>query len=307
MVWMRLRLILSWYGKGRRLKPLLQTRRFVITTLVAFLSVFSFGCVLIGGAVEPTAAPVLQPTPTLFVTPTVALPTATVAADSGWQVLRTGLEKRVINVVDGNGRLVESVYLLRFEPAYYQFGVAYRPGEPLSLEAWQAETGALVVMNGGYFTELNVATGLIVSNGQASGASYGDFAGMLAVTAEGPELRWLGERPYDPNETLVAAVQSFPLLVKPGGLVGFPDEDGLVNRRTVVAQDRQGRILFLVAPGGYFTLHQLSIYLVNSDLDLDIALNLDGGTSTGLLLAEPAEGIGAYTLLPAVITVHKNE
>jgi hypothetical protein len=130
---------------------------------------------------------------------------------------------------------------------------------------------------------------------------------MLAVTAEGPELRWLAERPYDPNEGLVAAVQSFPLLVKPGGLVGFPDEDGLVNRRTVVAQDRQGRILFLVAPRGYFTLHQLSVFLVASDLELDIALNLDGGTSTGLLLAEPAEGIGAYTLLPAVITVEERE
>jgi uncharacterized protein YigE (DUF2233 family) len=237
----------------------------------------------------------------------VALPTVTVAADTGWEGLRPGLEKRVINVMGEDGRLVESVYLLRFEPAFFQFGVAYRPGEPLSLEEWQAETGALVVMNGGYFTEMNVATGLIVSNGQASGVSYGDFAGMLAVTAEGPELRWLSQRPYDPNEALLAAVQSFPLLVKPGGLVGFPEEDGLVNRRTVVAQDRQGRILFLVAPRGYFTLHQLSVYLVNSGLDLDIALNLDGGTSTGLLLAEPAEGIGAYTLLPAVITVEERE
>lgn len=234
-------------------------------------------------------------------------PTATVPADTGWQLLRPGLEKRVINVMREDGRLAESVYILRFEPALFEFGVAYRPGEPLSLEQWQAETGALVVVNGGYFTEMNVATGLIVSNGQASGVSYGDFAGMLAVTAEGPELRWLVERPYDPNEGLVAAVQSFPLLVKPGGLVGFPDEDGLVNRRTVVAQDRQGRILFLLAPRGYFTLHRLSVFLAASDLELDIALNLDGGTSTGLLLAEPAEGIGAYTLLPAVITVDERE
>jgi uncharacterized protein YigE (DUF2233 family) len=304
MRWHRLR---SWKGRSKRLKPLRQTSWFVVTALAVCLGVFGFGCVLMGGSVEPTTAPALPPTPTLFVTSTIPLPTATVPADSGWQLLRPGLEKRVINVLDGNGRLVESVYLLRFEPAYYQFGVAYRPGEPLSLEAWQAETGALVVMNGGYFTEINVATGLIVSDGQVSGVSYGDFAGMLAVTAEGPELRWLSQRPYDPNEVLLAAVQSFPLLVKPGGLVGFPDEDGLVNRRTVVAQDRQGRMLFLVAPRGYFTLHQLSVYLVNSDLDLDIALNLDGGTSTGLLLAEPAEGIGAYTLLPAVITVHGRE
>jgi uncharacterized protein YigE (DUF2233 family) len=277
--------------------------------LLSLAMVLVFGCALTSGTAEPTTAPIVLPTPTLFADSTAAAPvaTATTAPDTGWQLLRPGLEKRVINLSDGDGRLVESVYLLRFEPAFFNFGVAYRPGEPLSLEAWQVETGALVVMNGGYFTEVNVATGLIVSNGQASGSTYGDFAGMLVVTAEGPDLRWLAEQPYDPNEPLLAAVQSFPLLVKPGGLVAFPDEDGLVNRRTVVAQDQQGRILFLLAPRGHFTLHRLSVFLAESDLELDIALNLDGGTSTGLLLAEPAEGIGAYTLLPAVITVHSRE
>ena len=63
----------------------------------------------------------------------------------------------------------------------------------------------------------------------------------------------------------------------------------------------------LAAPKGYFTLHQLSKFLVESDLGLDIALNLDGGPSTGMLLASsPAqlfEEIPAYSVLPVVITV----
>jgi hypothetical protein len=35
-----------------------------------------------------------------------------------------------------------------------------------------------------------------------------------------------------------------------------------------------------------------------------MALNLDGGASTGLLLADPVEGIAPFTLLPSVIMVY---
>jgi len=54
---------------------------------------------------------------------------------------------------------------------------------------------------------------------------------------------------------------------------------------------------------GYFTLHQLSAYLVQSDLDLEIALNLDGGPSSGLLLSDPPSGEPALVPLPVVILV----
>jgi pyruvate/2-oxoacid:ferredoxin oxidoreductase alpha subunit len=48
----------------------------------------------------------------------------------------------------------------------------------------------------------------------------------------------------------------------------------------------------------------MSRFLVESDLNIDRALNLDGGASTGLLLSEPAEGIAAFALLPVVIVVY---
>ena len=104
----------------------------------------------------------------------------------------------------------------------------------------------------------------------------------------------------------MAGLQSFPVLVKPGGEPGFPAEleDNVTARRTVIAQDREGRILLLVSPRGDFTLHRLSLHLTNSDLDLDIALNLDGGPSTGIMLAEPREVIPSQTLLPIVILVY---
>lgn len=261
--------------------------------------------------IAPATVPVDLPTPTLQIlpvvptlTPTAVAVTATPVPDTGWQLLRAGLERRIIRLMDDNERLLERLYLLRLEPELYRWTVAYRPGEGQSLAAWQAETGALLLVNGGYFTEEMIATGRMVVAGAGYGTSYQGFGGMLAVTADSVEIRSLVERPYDASEPLQYALQSFPLLVKPGGGIGFPEEDGRRGRRTVMAMDGNGRLLFILAPNGSFTLHELSRYLVESDLDLEIALNLDGGTSTGLRLAEPAEEIPAFVPLPVVIAIY---
>jgi hypothetical protein len=235
---------------------------------------------------------------------TTAAPTAPAPADTGWIALRPGLERRLLDAPVANGLDVEKMYLLRIDPAAYRFDVAYRPGQPQSLAQWQAATGALVVVNGGYFTAEQTATGLIVVAGQASGTSYREFGGMLAITAVGPELRWLPARPYDPSEPLLAAVQSFPMLMLPGGEPGYPEDDGLPNRRTVIAQDDPGRIVILVAPSGHFTLNELGRFLAASDLSLVAALNLDGGTSSGIRVADPLEEVPAFVPLPVVITIY---
>lgn len=254
------------------------------------------------GATPPTAIALPMPPPTPAPTPTLP------PLDSGWQTILPGMEQRVLNVVDEQRIWQESVTVLRLDPASFRFDVHYRPRKPLQLEAWQIETGALLVVNGGYYTEEYLATGLVISGTVPFGSSYSGFGGMFVVGPSGPEVRSLVAQPYDPAEPLQAALQSFPLLVKPGGESGFPEEDGQQARRTVVAQDRAGRILFLIANRGTFTLHGLSRYLAASDLELDVALNLDGGPSSGLLLAgegeEPRLHLPAFALLPVVIAVY---
>lgn len=264
-----------------------------------------FSCQLLTAEPSPPHAGILVTPTSVQRTPATASPAP--VPDSGWQRLHPGLEQRVIRLLADDGRVREEISIFRIEPALYDVGVAYRPGAPQTLRQWQAETGALLVVNGGFFTEAFVATGLTVVAGQASGTTYRGFGGMLAVTAQGPEVRGLQARPYEGNEPLQYALQSFPLLLQPGGQIGFPDEDGQVGRRTVVAQDRDGRLLFILTPWGSFTLHQLSVWLAASDLNLDVALNLDGGTSTGLHLAEPEIVIPAFTRLPIVITVSPKE
>ena len=95
--------------------------------------------------------------------------------------------------------------------------------------------------------------------------------------------------------------------MKPGGELGFgPEhEDDIQARRSLIAQDQAGRMLLMVAPQGSLTLHQLSAFLTESDMEIDIAINLDGGPSSGILLVEPDEVIPALSPLPVVITVHE--
>ena len=260
------------------------------------------GCGLSQAIATMTPAPAFLPTATTTPIAAAATPTP-LPPDTGWLNPRPGLEQRTINLFDATtNQRRESISLLRLDPAFFHFNIAYHPGQPQDLTAWQAETGAELVVNGGYFTPEYLATGLTIVAGQASGVSYEGFGGMVVIQDGGLTVRSLADEPYAGTEPIAAALQSFPLLVKPGGVPGFPEEDNLTSRRTIIAQDRQGRVLFLVAPLGSFTLYQLSQWLVASDLELEIALNLDGGTSTGLLLADPPLHVASFDLLPVVIT-----
>ncbi len=267
-------------------------------------------------SVTPSATSVPYPSSTPAPTP---WPTPTPEpVDTGWQLLSAGIELRQLNLNvpvetppssdDATATsVVERLTIVRLDPAQVRFQVHCDSVAPHPVSTWAHYLDAMLVVNGGYFTPENEPLGLLVSDGETWGHSYDDFAGMFAVTSNGEVgVRWLRHRPYSPDESLQEALQSFPVLVKPGGVMGFPAEadDGRPARRTVVAQDVQGRILFIAAPRGYLSLHRLAHFLSASDLGIDVALNLDGGFSTGLWLdAAQAVHIDSLTPVPVVISV----
>jgi hypothetical protein len=277
------------------------------TFRTCFLAIVLAAALWLSGCQALLPQPQDTATPTVTQTSTPAPSATPEPTPSDWQQLQPGLERRTLEVWQ-DGQYLDSLYILRLEPQYFHFEVAYDP-QGLTLEGWQSQTGALIVVNGGFFRlegEAYFPTGLTIIDGVPMGTSYGDFGGMLAISGGRPELRWLAKQPYDPNEPLQSALQSFPILVKPGGELGFgPEhEDDIQARRSLIAQDQAGRMLLMVAPQGSLTLHQLSAFLIDTDLGIDIAINLDGGPSSGILLLEPNEVIPALSPLPIVITVH---
>lgn len=199
----------------------------------------------------------------------------------------------------------DTVSIVRFDLHYVKVSVAYQPNQPLSMQDWVQKEQALAVINGGYFDGQDNATALVISNGQAFGTSYGGFGGMLDVDAQGNvQLRSLRDQPYDPSEGLTQATQSTPMLLVNGQRTQFNDNDQ-ASPRSVIATDKQGRLLFIASPDVAFTLDDLATLLQKSDLELVNALNLDGGSSTGLYVNAGSQGIAidSYVNLPLVVVV----
>lgn len=270
-----------------------RTRTTCILRLVCFWVVATLAC----STVTRTPTPTLTPLPTARPAPS---PTPE-PDDTGWQPLGNGIELRRLRV-ELNG-VSNRLWLTRIDPARVRFRVLYDPANPRLVSEWFASIKPLLVVNAGYFTEDHRATGLIISEGIRSGQSYVGFGGMFAVRPDRVEVRWLVAKPYSSSEPLRQAVQAFPMLVHSGGKPGISEDDGKLARRTVVGQDRQGRIVFVVSPDAFFTLKTLAAFLAASDLELDTALNLDGGTSSGMLVAgrNGPLGVDSWVKIPAVI------
>lgn len=224
--------------------------------------------------------------------------------DDTWQLLAPGLEQRALPVTNTAGQVVELLYVLRVDQNSYRFDIGYSPGEPKTLPTWLIETGALAVMNASFFTAEYYATGLTVVDGQASGATY-DFGGMVVINDGRVSLKGLSAEPYNPEEPIDDGLQAFPLLVRRDGSAAFTEPSVNRARRTVIGEDKSGRILLMIADRPWFTLTELSYFLADSDLDLSLAFNLDGGPSTGLLLREPELSIPSPVLLPTILTLNK--
>jgi hypothetical protein len=231
--------------------------------------------------------------------PTVVVPERP-STDSGWTPLRTGVEERTWPDPRGQGL---DLYALRLDPEVFQMGVGYAPGLPARLEEWAEATSADIVLNAGYFDSDMNATALVVASGTPHGTSYTGFGGMLAATGSAIDLEWLARTPFQSAEGVDQAIQAAPMLLYDGEVV-YDERSSDTSRRTVVALDRAGNVVLIVAPSGGYSLASLARRLADPDLELDLerALNLDGGSSTGLWLAEPRREIPALVPLPAVVT-----
>ena len=225
---------------------------------------------------------------------------------NAWKQATPGIEVRFEHW-KSPGDNEDTVAIARLDVHKVHLRIGYSPDKPEDANAWMKQTGALALMNGGYFDKNNQSTGLLISDGQVSGNSYDSFGGMLAVDMQGKvSLRSLHQQPYDAgSEQFQQATQSSPMLVIDGKRTQF-QADSVSQRRSVVAMDSQGRLLFIASAGQAFTLDELADLLAASDLSIVTALNLDGGASTALHVDGSSGqqiGIDAFTPLPIVILV----
>lgn len=264
---------------------------------------------LIGCAKARPEAQAASPTrsiPTLYPTINTPPPSATPINDTGWQEGSHGIALRQMRIVGEPGRPAFPLTVVRIDLGQARLRVAYAPEQPRALRSWFEQLQPLAIINGGFFLENYQATALVISDGQPNGASYDGFGGMLSVGSDGAvRLRALRDQPYDPSEPISQALQSFPMLVFPGGTPASISDNGARARRSAVALDRDGRLLLIASSTSDFTLNGFAAWLSQSDLNIDSALNLDGGPSTGLFLKSGGQSaqIDSFGPLPQVLLV----
>lgn len=286
---------------------------------------------IVTATMQPSPKPSVSqpaPTPTHFSSPmpsaVPATPSATPTATASptltpvpltWQRIGAGVERTYVPFIIPGLDTLDYVYALRFDPDRVAFQVHYEPGEAQTIEEWQEETGAPIVVNGGFFSSSNRPVGRIVVDGEMHGFpldyDYDSIGtpGVFAVLDNVPEIYVLGRAgsTYSPQGfRFDQAIESYPMLLLPGRQPAYPTDTGKTARRTVIALDHDGKVVLLLIDSPIFTLHQLSDWLAGSGLNLDIALNLDGGRSSGLTvsLGDEEKFIPSVVPLPIVLGIY---
>ncbi|HTP08905.1 MAG TPA: phosphodiester glycosidase family protein [Anaerolineae bacterium] len=255
-----------------------------------------------------TALPTIVPTataipPTATPSPTL-VPTVVAMTSDGWQLIRSGVYLREMQA-DPIGK-TGHVDVVKIDPAQVDLHVRYQPSSPLKVHEWYSTTQALVVINSSFFDSAHNAVGQLTSDGQSGGQAHQLMEGAFYLTGAGAAVWPLRGWTKPAGLHVMESVESFPMLLLPGGILNpaIPD-DARTARRTVVAVDRSGNLLFIVTPSSAFTLHGMAVWLANSDLDIDTALNFDGGSSSGIAAWTPTGvwGFDSVGRVPAVVTV----
>jgi len=243
-----------------------------------------------------------------------------------WGSLGDGIEFATLRGDPWCRRGSSEIALLRLDPARVRLHVLHYTRQPdrrpLSIVEWQQRTGATAVFNAGqYYPDLSYM-GLLVSDGEAISAElHPRFkAALVASPDDGSHAAHvldLDHHPLDPAAPGWRQVAQSFMLFDGQGVPRIRKTD-LVANRTVVAEDRHGRLVVITSEGGY-TLWDFARLLQRAPLALTHAMAMDGGYEAELCVSAPGfhyasfglwkgsgdapDMPGARVPLPAVIVV----
>lgn len=178
--------------------------------------------------------------------------------------------------------------------------------EPKFLSQWATECTHCMLINGSYFDENNIPTGYYSAEGIRMGSSTHDLqrSGLVRIDAQGRIV--IEDLTKTTSEALLAikdGLQSYPILVK-NYEPAVKEDSGKRARRTALAITRDNHLL-VINYFGQITLYQFAREIASAlegNQQVRIALNLDGGPSTGLVIRDMAFPDGKKTLTYDSIT-----
>lgn len=230
-----------------------------------------------------------------------------------WIEQAPGFQTGALDVIVEN-RLVDRIRLLRIDSARFAFSVNVEAeGDHVSfkpIDAWLVDLGAVAIVNGSYYGgPPNGPRGLPMTPTKACGRrldrlrSYRSAHGAFFAEPRDASLKRakfvdcrgradaIALMQREDHRSYQTACFSHPVLVDAEGRTRARGTSTLrMATRAFLAEDRAGQVLIGQTEGRFFTLPALGEFLRGAAcLDLDYALNLDGGSGSGM-----AARIGDY-------------
>ncbi len=202
------------------------------------------------------------------------------------------MERRSVTYNDGRS---VTFIIVEVDPNEFKWGLADDSSAPKNVMAWRQELGADLVINGSYFDELMQSTGYYHAAGATSTRvpwpsrdSQSDelsYTGLVQIVDGNLKLFYLPAEPLKESAPDVAAFLTFPTLVAEGKSLIQTDSQKFAHR-TILAKDINDVPYIIITESGLPSLYEAAEWLVNQPEKFAIAVNLDGGPSTGISYAD---------------------
>jgi uncharacterized protein YigE (DUF2233 family) len=206
---------------------------------------------------------------------------------SPWTSIAPGLWYRAWPIPRGGDARAAKAHVFRADPRVVHVAVIDARTQARSIatvEQLRSESGAYVVVNGGFFDEHERPLGLVVSDSKETSPLRKVDQGIFLIAGGKPAIQHSRDPlPYD----IDVALQSGPRLVVGGRPLTLKPQ---ASRRTSICLPGDGTVTIVTVPVP-IELSDLAASLVLSAAEGGLgcweALNLDGGPSTQLSAATP--------------------
>jgi len=202
------------------------------------------------------------------------------------------MERRSIVYNDGR---TATFLIVKLAVNDFRWGLAEDSEAPKTVMAWREALRADLVINGTYFTEMMQPTGYYHAAGATSThiswpsrdeqKDDTGYTGLVQIVDGQLNLYYLPDEPQKESAADVAAFLTFPTLVAGGESLVKTDSQKYAHR-TILAKDSDGTPYIIITENGLPSLYETAEWLVKQPENFTIAVNLDGGPSTGISYAD---------------------
>lgn len=190
-----------------------------------------------------------------------------------WKQIADGIQYKKVHAAKSG-----LIHLFKIDPARVeldiitakQFGMANIDAKTMAIK-----TGALLSINGGFFSPEYASLGLLVQGGrEVNRLKWTSWWHIFQIKNGAAEI--VSKQDYLPSPELEMAIEAGPRLIVNGGIP--PSLKPSVAERSGIGIDNNGEIIIATTEGLLLSLAEFASYLYEAGCFN--ALNLDGGSST---------------------------